>query len=603
MERIVMNQFISRIAALTLAVAMAAAPTTAYAANYNDMDSVTNTGVSTKVSQKLAVQKPAQDIKVTSATYYITGTSNPNESLYVNGQQVTNRGKYGSFGVFVSLELGDNVFNFQNGDATDSVTLTRVASAAYLDVSTTSYLTNPFPTYDNAFPAGKTIKIKCVAPSGASVSANVGGQTVYLSQDVSTTKKGVAANFSGSYTVPNSNANQTVNLGKVTYTMNYNGKTSTYTSAGNLFSIGSGATLVVKANQNATATYAKGDTSSNFVSILRMGTTDRVIGQNDTMYQLGMGAWVSKNLVTPQTGAPGYWNEVSSIGFDSDSKGEKYILEGTANAPFTAEWNGNKVILTLYNTTGVGSLNAEVSNIFTDITVNNKGNGVCEITFTMPSASNLWGYNVEYNEEGETTLYFKYPPKKSSDSDRPLKGITVALDAGHGGTDVGALGTAGVKGGPTENTLTLATVLTTKNRLESLGAKVILARNKDTYTTNNARMGEAMEEKADFFVSLHCNSVGVTVDAGKPSGTEVYYYEDLSKNFAAAISEKVASYNGRTNRGAKYSAYRVTLNSYAPSVLVEMGFISNPVEYDEICSPEGQFKTANAVADAILASL
>lgn len=156
------------------------------------MDSVTNTGVSTKVSQKLAVQKPAQDIKVTSATYYITGTSNPNESLYVNGQQVTNRGKYGSFGVFVSLELGDNVFNFQNGDATDSVTLTRVASAAYLDVSTTSYLTNPFPTYDNAFPAGKTIKIKCVAPSGASVSANVGGQTVYLSQDVSTAKKGVA---------------------------------------------------------------------------------------------------------------------------------------------------------------------------------------------------------------------------------------------------------------------------------------------------------------------------------------------------------------------------------------------------------------------------
>ena len=65
----------------------------------------------------------------------------------------------------------------------------------------------------------------------------------------------------------------------------------------------------------------------------------------------------------------------------------------------------------------------------------------------------------------------------------------------------------------------------------------------------------------------------------------------------------MASYNGRTNRGAKYSAYRVTLNSYAPSVLVEMGFISNPVEYDEICSPEGQFKTANAVADAILASL
>ena len=601
--RIAMNLFSTKLAALTLALTLAVQPVTAYAANYNDMETVTDTGVSTTVSQKLAVQKPAQDIKVTSATYYITGTSNPNVPLYVNGQQVTNRGKYGSFGVFVSLELGENVFRFTNGDNTDTVTITRVASASYLDVATTSYLTSAFPTYDNAFPAGKTIKITCVAPSGASVSAKIGGQTVALSQNVATAKAGVAANFSGSYVVPNSNANQTVSLGKVTYTMTYNGKTSTYTSAGNLFSVGSNADLVVKANQTATATYTQGNTNSDFVSILRMGTTDRVVDQNDTMYKLGMGAWVSKNLVTPQTGAPGYWNEVSSIGFDSDSDGEKYILNGTANAPFEVNWTGNQVTFVLYNTTGVQSLNEENSNIFTDISVSNQGNGVTKITFTLASASDLWGYNVEYNKEGQTTLYFKYPPKKSSSASQPLKGITVALDAGHGGTDVGALGTAGTKGGPMESTLTLATALTTKNRLESLGAEVILSRSKDEYTTNNTRMEEAMDEKADFYVSLHCNSVGTTVDAGKPSGTEVYYYEGLSKGFADTISQKVASYNGRTNRGARYSAYRVTLNSYCPSVLVEMGFISNPVEYDEICSPEGQFKTANAVADAILACL
>ena len=69
------------------------------------------------------------------------------------------------------------------------------------------------------------------------------------------------------------------------------------------------------------------------------------------------------------------------------------------------------------------------------------------------------------------------------------------------------------------------------------------------------------------------------------------------------LLEKVVAQTGRTARWARYSNYKVTLNSYAPSVLLEMGFLQNPAEYDEMCSRRGIFNTANAIADSILARL
>jgi N-acetylmuramoyl-L-alanine amidase len=65
----------------------------------------------------------------------------------------------------------------------------------------------------------------------------------------------------------------------------------------------------------------------------------------------------------------------------------------------------------------------------------------------------------------------------------------------------------------------------------------------------------------------------------------------------------LSAYTGRTNRGVKADYYRVTLNSYAPSVLIEMGFVTNPEEYDSLCSRNGIFQTANAIGDSIVSYL
>jgi len=116
-------------------------------------------------------------------------------------------------------------------------------------------------------------------------------------------------------------------------------------------------------------------------------------------------------------------------------------------------------------------------------------------------------------------------------------------------------------------------------------------------------MTDTFAARADLFISLHCNSIGYDTDASKPNGTEVYYFENIAKKLATALSANVSEYTGRTNRGAKFSNYRVTLNSYAPSVLVEMGFLTNPAEYDSMTSRRGIYNTANAVGDSVLAAL
>ena len=113
-------------------------------------------------------------------------------------------------------------------------------------------------------------------------------------------------------------------------------------------------------------------------------------------------------------------------------------------------------------------------------------------------------------------------------------------------------------------------------------------------------MALAKEQRADFYVSLHCNSIDANANGLKPSGTEIYYYENNSKLLADSILEKISAYNERDARSVIYGNFYVTRNTLCPSMLIEMGFISNPIEYDQLCTPDSMYQTANAIADALI---
>ena len=168
--------------------------------------------------------------------------------------------------------------------------------------------------------------------------------------------------------------------------------------------------------------------------------------------------------------------------------------------------------------------------------------------------------------------------------------------------DSGAAGTAGYSG-PTEKDLTLAAVKATQKRLESLGATVVVPRTDDSTMTMDARIQQAEAKKVDFFISMHYNSIATGANATNAKGVEVYYYQDMSTDFGQHMLASLSTGTGRNARGVKFSTFRVTLNTYAPSLLLELGFLCNPVEYDNICNPQNLYQTANAVAEGIIATL
>ncbi len=562
------------------------------AAAYDDFEEITS-HVDLAVPQTLDITKPDKDITTSAAHYYIMGNSDPNQDLYLNGQLITTRGSQGSFGVYVDLAYGRNLVEFSQGNQTEQVIITRSDSAQV--VSTTTVASRMFPTYDTAFFAGDTVRLSCVAPAGGSVTATVNGASVRLSQ-AAAAMTGVPATFYADIVMPE--ADGTVSLGNVVYTLTYNGKTTQYTSAGELFTSGTGSPLLVQVTQ--VSSLIINDAKNAYITTGKLGAMDEVVDMNDDQYRLSSGGWISRANVRPLAGYSNYHNQISAATFTTEDRGERFVLTGTSN-PIAITWQSSeKLYVELNNTSGLASLSVEGSRLFTDASVTQKGNNTVIELYLSPSAA-LWGYAVEY-DQGVTSIYCKYRPTLSGDASRPLQGIVVALDAGHGTKDPGALGMSQLKG-PTESDITYATTVAVKKRLESLGATVIFPEPPDLNSRFNERMQPGLDAKADLFISLHCNSIVENANGLTPNGIEIYYYEAIGKPLGSALIGPMTSYTGRNSRGVKYYEFRVTLNSYAPSVLVEMGFMTNPVEYDDMCSKTGIFRMANAVGDGVISFL
>ena len=111
--------------ALLLMTGTMAMPVQVCAKDYQDREAILDTGFILDTDYTLQLANPSEDISTTESYYYITGSSDPDDPLTCNGEEVADRGIYGSFGIYASLEMGENEFVFENGEDTVSLTITR----------------------------------------------------------------------------------------------------------------------------------------------------------------------------------------------------------------------------------------------------------------------------------------------------------------------------------------------------------------------------------------------------------------------------------------------------------------------------------------------
>lgn len=191
----------------------------------------------------------------------------------------------------------------------------------------------------------------------------------------------------------------------------------------------------------------------------------------------------------------------------------------------------------------------------------------------------------------------------------PLSGKVIALDAGHGGADGGAVSRDGV----IEKDLNLAIVLYLRDYLQQAGALVLLTREGDYdlalpetkgYSRRKTedllqRADRMRKQQADLAISIHMNSI----PSPRWSGAQTFYsaknYE--GKRLAAVIQSELREMLGNTQRIAKKADTIYLLKTLEmPTALVEVGFLSHPEEANLLADEEYQRKVAASIYRGIL---
>lgn len=225
----------------------------------------------------------------------------------------------------------------------------------------------------------------------------------------------------------------------------------------------------------------------------------------------------------------------------------------------------------------------------------------------------------------------------------------VAIDAGHGGVDVGMVGPIGGRPFLREKDVTLAVAREMAAELGRRGIRAVLTRSRDTLIALRDRGRIAGAQSADIFVSIHVNaanphwrdaaaargyetyilaeartedarrvarmeneSVRFETEADAPDGGPLaFILNDLAQNehlressrLADAMETQLGRVHPAEARGVKQAGFAVLATSYMPAVLVELGFGSNPDEARFLIGAAGQRRLARALVDAIEAYL
>ena len=239
---------------------------------------------------------------------------------------------------------------------------------------------------------------------------------------------------------------------------------------------------------------------------------------------------------------------------------------------------------------------------------------------------------------GILLMAFLFPTKLLAQ--RGEKITTVVIDPGHGGKDTGAIG-ANCK----EKDLNLAVALLVGDYIKRNcpDVNVIYTRDRDVFVTLNERADIANRNNADVFISIHCNSTdsksasavgaetyvlgehknAANLEVAKKENASILYEEDADEKYghfdlnspeayialslfqqeylnqslqlAANVQEQFAKRVGRKDRGVQQAGFLVLVRTAMPSILIELGFISNATEERFLNSENGQIYMASAI--------
>jgi len=286
--------------------------------------------------------------------------------------------------------------------------------------------------------------------------------------------------------------------------------------------------------------------------------------------------WVAKNSVKTDPEGKGGKSAIISKSFKDTGSHLVYTFNLSNKTPYIVKENSDDDFK--------NGLGLNFYNILT------KPGSPYELYF--PIQHQLFGYNAEF-KDNQFILTIRKMPKISPD--KPLKNITVTVDAGHGGSEKGSIGCLG----DCEKDITLDVALKLQKELRRQGANVIMTRETDEKVPLKKRVEIANENDSCIFVSIHGNALPDTLNPLEHRGTSVFYYYPQSKNLALSILNALNTEAKTKNDGVRQGSFAVVRNTNALSVLVELAYLINPEDNALLIDEKFREKCAVAIAHGI----
>lgn len=209
------------------------------------------------------------------------------------------------------------------------------------------------------------------------------------------------------------------------------------------------------------------------------------------------------------------------------------------------------------------------------------------------TTEDIWGYDIK--PAGRSlVLRVRYPPAYDLAAEKPLSGLKIAIEAGHGGSNSGAIGLSGL----VEKEINLDLSFRLGDLCATMGAEVVQVRDTDRDMTLIEKRNKAIESGADMLISIHANAGGrgyLSV-----AGTSTYWHNPFWAPLAQTIYDRLLE-TGLPEFGVVGSFnYTVTRASQLPAVLVEQAFMSHAEDEEKLADPAFRQLMAEKICAGII---
>ncbi len=552
----------------------------------------------------LIVVFPQTNYQTSAQKIFFLGTAPPNGQVLINSKPIT-RSKAGHFSPSFPLQLGENLFTVRRQNQELKIKVIRLNTSPELPQGVAFAKDSLTPAVDIARLPGEVICFGAIAPPNANVSVTLANQTIALLPQPQQAQlpsnlaaltgqnqphaQSSVGNYQGCTTVATA-----ADLGKPQFQLTLDGKTITQPGSGKIEILSRAQLPVSEVTVESGVARTGPSTDHSRLTPLPKGTRATVTGREGEWLRLDYGAWINSKETRILPGAVPPQTIIRSVGYRQLPSATEIVFPLQVPVPVSVQQSEQTLALTLYNTTAqTDIIRLDDNPLIYRLDWQQEAPGQVKYTFNLKKAQQ-WGYKLRY--DGTTlVLALRHPPKIGNTRRKPLANFKIVLDPGHGGKESGASGPTGYL----EKDVNLVVSKLLRDELVKRGATVVMTREDDREVSLVERQAIISQEEPCIAISIHHNSLPDDGDAEKIKGFAAFWYQPQAHNLAMFLHNYVVKKLGKPSYGVFWDNLALTRPTAAPSVLLELGFMSNPDEFEQIVNPEVQKKTANAIAQGI----